>query len=360
MTLKIFGAPHLYVQGPGALSELQSILSQLGNRAFIVIDPGIADMIRPKLEAGFSRSFVDAMVAHFGGECTAAEISRLTVKCRDFAPDLIVGVGGGKAIDTAKAVCLEFQRPLVIVPTISSNDAPTSRIAVIYTEDHVLSEVRRLPTNPYAVIVDTAILIEAPKRFFVAGIGDAISKKFEAAQCYSAGGDNFYSAKPPFIATHLADLCYEVIRHYAQDAVRAVQARRIDEAFERTVEATILLSGLAFENGGLSIPHSLTRGFSAVPKLASSLHGEQVAFGLLVQLFMEDRPKEFLADIYGFYREIGLPTCFADLGFTGDPREVIPVIARRTVEQGPYIRNFAKRIDARLIEAALEQANSFQ
>jgi glycerol dehydrogenase len=228
---------------------------------------------------------------------------------------------------------------------------------VTYTQAHVLDEVRRMRTNPDVVLVDTEVLVRAPERFFVSGVGDALSKKFESAQCIATGKDNFYAARPLRLAQVIADTCYEIIRADAEQALAAVRAQATDEAFERTIEATILLSGLAFENGGLSIAHSLTRGFSVVPGVADALHGEQVAFGLLAQLVLERRPDAFMADLLDFYGRLGLPRSLTDLGLAGDPAEAARLIAADTWARAPYVGALEGGIDQARLEAAVLAAH---
>jgi len=99
----------------------------------------------------------------------------------------------------------------------------------------------------------------------------------------------------------------------------------------------------AFESGGLSIAHSLTRGFSALPSLSGALHGEQVAFGLLTQLCLEGRSPEFLADMTGFFRVFGLPTSLKDMGLSGDMEEGIRIIAQRSIAEAPYLKSSSAR-----------------
>lgn len=381
--LRIFGSPRRYLQGPGALAELANLIPATG-RIVVVADDQVQALLGEALNTALGVAAGRTVFARFGGECTAAEIGRLTALAGKADAAAIIGVGGGKAIDTAKGVARDLARPVLIVPTVASNDSPTSRLSIVYTEDHALAEVRLMSFNPDAVIVDTSIIVRAPARFFVSGIGDAISKRFEARACFETGGLNFYKGRPPFVALALADACYDQIRTWAPGALAALARGEADEAFERTVEASILLSGLAFENGGLSIAHSLTRGLSADPVLARALHGEQVAWGLLVQRLLEGAAAAELDDLFAFYGQVGLPRSLADLMARGQPAgsseplatmaqgrvgdaqrsgedgltgealaRLAQAIAEVTWDRAPYVRQLTSPVDAGRIEAAI-------
>lgn len=341
MTTRIFGGPHLYIQGENALGELPSETARYGERPLIVADPIVTDLFGNRLQELFGD--VTPVFADFGGECTAAEIDRIGYLAKAASADVVIGMGGGKAIDTAKGVRIALALPIIVVPTIASNDSPTSRLAVLYTPDHVLSEVRLMPTNPDVVLVDSTLIAAAPVRFFVAGIGDALSKYFEVRQCSESGGRNFYGGRPTRLVSSIAQTSFQIIREQGNLAVSDVSAKRVSPAVEDVIEACVLLSGLSFESGGLSIAHSLTRGFSAVPELGKTLHGEQVALGLLVQLAMESRGQEPLRELFEYYSDIGLPTSIEALGGNqSDWRR----IAQVTVETAPYIANFESAVEA--------------
>lgn len=357
MTIRAFGGPHRYVQGPGALNELATLVPLYGRRPFIVADVAVMGALREQLKTLLQPCADGLEFAEFSGECSAARIDAMMGKASEAKSDVIVAIGGGKAIDTAKGVRIQRGGGIIVVPTVASNDAPTSRLAIIYTDDHILKEVRLMPTNPDAVVVDTSIIARAPRRFFVAGIGDALSKKFEAEQCFNSGGMNFYKARPAALAVSIANQCYQVIRRDAVASLAAVDRKEPDAAFENIVEATILLSGLGFESGGLSIAHSLTRGFSAIPSLNGALHGEQVAFGLLTQLCLEQRSPEFLADMVAFFKTVGLPTSLKDLGFSSNTQDGIRTIAQRSIAEAPYLRQFVGTVTEQSLMAALDRAN---
>lgn len=350
--MRIFGAPCRYMQGPGALDALGAALAQHGARAAAVVDPFALEaygeaMARSARDAGV------AFAAHaFGGECTAGEIDRLTAAAD--APDVVLAVGGGKAIDTGKGVAQAHGRPLVVVPTIASNDAPTSTVIVVYDDTHRIAEVRRTRRNPDTVLVDTAVIAAAPARFLRAGIGDGLSKTFEAHQCAAAGGQNFFGGRATLAALTLAERCYHVLRDDAEAALAAVERKTPDAALERVVEAAVLLSGLGFENGGLSLAHALQRGLAADARLAHVLHGELVAYALLVQLALERRPTDEIADLRAFYRRIGLPVRLADLGAPDVGDDLRRTMGELTMA-APYIGNFQRALSAHDIAAAIAE-----
>jgi glycerol dehydrogenase len=352
--LAILGAPRRYVQGPGALDRVDEFAGELGQMPFVVADPVALDLLGSRLRAGLGDR---ARVASFAGHCSHAEIERLTLSCREAAGDVVIGFGGGKAIDTAKGVARNCRLPIVIVPTIASNDAPTSRLIVVYDEDDAIAEVLTLTFNPDVVLVDTAVISAAPVRFFIAGIGDAISKKFEVERAVAAGGLNFFKGRPCHATLTLADSCYGEIRAHGVSAVAAVGSGAVTEAVERVTEATILLSGLGFESGGLAAAHALTRGFTALSETKSALHGEMVAFGLLVQLVLEDRSAEFLAELLGFYRAIGLPCTLRALGLADADPAKLRAIATPSC-RAPYIGNMPGTIDEARLIAALRRADA--
>jgi glycerol dehydrogenase len=333
VTLRILGAPRRYIQGSGALAGLSGIAAALGRRPVLIGDPVALDREGSPLPG--------ATALRFGGEITKAEISRLTEQARSVGADAIVAMGGGKAIDTGKGVAKRLGLPVVVVPTVASNDAPTSRLIVVYDEHHAIVDVEMLDDNPDAVVVDTAVIARAPRRLLAAGIGDCMSKTFEARACAAAGGLNFFGGRTPIAALALADACYATIRRDGVAALEACDRGTPDEALENVVEAAVLLSGLGFESGGLSIAHSLTRGLTAHPLLAGALHGELVAYGTLVQIAHEEPAGAELADVAAFARSCRLPCRLADLGIAVPADTDYATIAAPTLA-APHMKHIAR------------------
>ena len=332
--MKVFASPGRYVQGPGALEGLGAAVAPYGNRPVVVMDSAA---LRPHvlIAAGeITYELVDALAAEVTGEA-----------------GVVIGVGGGKVLDTAKGIARILGRPVATVPTIASNDSPTSSMIAMYNQDHELISVDRLSANPVVVLVDTELIAAAPSVFLRSGIGDAISKRFEAAGCSAGTGVTPLGTRPLAIADAIGKQCYSVLRTYALQALIDCEQHRVTDAVERTVEAVVLLSGLAFENGGLSLAHSLTRGLMRVQGARDALHGFHVAWGTLVQLAAEGRPDEDILDLMGFLSSVGLPVCAADLGMSEPLDQPFAEIAHHTMT-APHLLNMPLPVDESLVIAA--------
>ncbi|MND20122.1 Glycerol dehydrogenase [compost metagenome] len=337
----VFGSPGRYVQGPGVLDEAGQYLAHCGRRAVVVIDSFVIGLVKERLDATCARADVQLHYITFDGEITAKGIAGLRQSAARFDFDVVLAVGGGKSIDAGKALAHTCGAALVSMPTVASNDAPTSKNFVVYDEHHQLSEVGHLLSSPRYVLVDTRLIAQAPRPFLLAGIADALTKKFEAEQCLKAGGVNMFGARPSIAGVTLARECYSVLRAHAEEGLALAGSGQVNEAFERLIEAVLLMSGLGFESGGLSIAHAMTRGLSKIPGARDQVHGWQVAYGLLVQLVLEDREAAFMAELLAFYRRIGLPCNLAELGVTGVDDATLLKVAEPTL-QAPHARNFVR------------------
>lgn len=350
--IRTFGGPHRYHQGPGVLDHLGEHLAPFGKRPLLVVDTFVQEMLGGRLDRSCNAAGLAPLTRAFEGEITYDAVDELVASLPNALPGVVVGIGGGKALDAAKAVSLKLALPVVTVPTIASNDSPTSAAIAMYDADHVMVAVDRLPDSPAAVLVDTALIAAAPAAFLRAGIGDAISKKFEADACLAGTGLTLFGTRPLLTGAAIADHCFTTLRCHAVTALADCEAGRVTEALEATVEAVILMSGLGFENGGLSLAHSLTRGLVKQRGARDAIHGAQVAWGTLVQLMFEGGHDALLPGLLEFYAEAGLPTRLSDLGMADPTTEEIADITRWTMT-APHLPNLARKADEAGIAAAI-------
>jgi glycerol dehydrogenase len=335
---RAFGGPNKYIQRAGEIEKLSGYLEALGKRPLILIDGALFDRLGA-LIGGSLGGGLEAHFERFGGECCTPEIERVTDIARRNGSDVLVGVGGGKTADTAKIVAIATGARIVIAPTIASTDAPCSAVAVRYTEHGVYEESLRLPRNPDAVIVDSALVAAAPARFLVAGIGDALSTWFEARSNIESRTDNYVAGGFPATAAGVAIArhCQEVLMRDAVKAKIAVEAGLLTTAVENIIEANTLLSGLGFENCGCSAAHGIHDGLTVLEEVHGFFHGEKVAFGTLCLLMLENRDQAEITAMIRFCRTVGLPTTLADLRIVDDVRAKVERVAEAACQPGNII-----------------------
>lgn len=355
LTTAIF--PGRYVQGAHALSVLGEESSRLGARPLVVEDAFVRNHLHEAVTAAL-RGAPDTLFERFAGECSQGEIDRLAERARSRECDVVVGVGGGKTLDASKAVAHVLGRPVIIVPTIASTDAPCSALSVIYTESGAFERYLILPRNPDVVLVDTAIIARAPVRFLVAGIGDALSTWFEADSCRLKRAANMTGRPGPMSAHALARLCYDTILEYGVPAKAAVEAQSVTPALEHVVEANTLLSGLGFESGGLGACHAIHNGLTALEPTHDYWHGEKVAIGVLAALFLTDRPAMMIDEVFTFCASVGLPTTLADIGLADVTDAELMSVAEGACAPGETIHNEPAEVSPEAVFWALRTADA--
>ena len=307
----VFIAPARYIQGADVIMEIGAHIAPLGKQVLAAGGIRGLQQTRKGREASFAAHGI-AQVEHvFGGETCDAEIDRMAAFAAENECDVLLACGGGKVIDTVKAAGEKLCLPVVIVPTIASNDSPCSALAIVYNEDGTFNRRQVTRHSPDLVLVDSAIIAAAPVHFLVAGMGDALATWFEADACYKSGAINLPGGTVSLSAITLARLCYDTLMEHGISAKSACEQNVVTPALDKVIEANTLLSGLGFESCGVAVAHALSEGFSAVPEMHAFSHGEMVAFGLLAQLVMENHPDTDA--VLDFCRAVGLPTTLADL-----------------------------------------------
>jgi glycerol dehydrogenase len=295
----------------------------------------------------------------FGGECSKREIERLRDVAERDGASVVVGIGGGKTMDTAKAVGHAVGAKWASVPTIVSTDTPTSALAVIYTDDGVFEEYMLLPRNPDLVLVDTQVAVNAPVRFFVAGMGDALATWVEARAAAEARKTSMAGGAPTMAALTLARLSWDTLFSFGLSAKQAAERHVVTPPVEKVVEANTLLSGLGFESGGLAAAHAVHNGLTALPPTHDYMHGDKVNFGTLTQLALEERPTAEINEFIEFCTRVGLPTTLAEIGLDGVDRDDLMKAADAATMPGETIHNMPFSVDAEILCDAMIAADAY-
>jgi len=358
--LTVFTSPSRYTQGKGATAALGHEMTTLGLEGPVLIIAGktVIGLLARTWQQSLDEAGLRHAVHRFGGECSLTEIERVKAAARELRARTIVGAGGGKVLDTARAAAADLGLPVVNCPTVASSDAPCSALSVIYTDEGIFQQYRFYRKNPDLVLVDTEVIAQAPPRLLVAGMGDALATWFEAKTCVEGYVKNMRGGGSTRSAAALAELCYKTLLEDGPAALQATRTKVVTPALERLVEANTLLSGLGFESSGLAAAHAIHNGLTVAPGTHPYFHGEKVAFGLLVQLVMEGSPRATVEQVVDFSTEVGLPLTLAEIGLPELPGDLLGQIARRATAPGETIHNEPFEVTPDMVADAILAADA--
>ena len=338
MSKRIIISPAKYVQGPGELGNLATYFKVLGQKkAFILVSPSNLRKNKALITGSFDAAGIAYEVVEFGRECSKTEIQRLQGILGD--ADVVIGIGGGKALDTAKAVAYYAKLPVIIAPTIASTDAPCSALAVLYTDGGEFDEYLLLPSNPNCVVLDTEIIAGTPARLLVAGMGDALATYFEARASNAAQKTVMAGGLASVSAMALAKLAYDMLLSDGLKAKLAADAGTRSAALENIIEVNTYLSGIGFESGGVAGAHSVHNGLTVLHETHDYYHGEKVSFGVVTQLVLENACMSEITKVISFCKAVGLPTTLAEIGVKEVTTEKLMAVARAACAPGETIHN---------------------
>lgn len=289
-----------YFQGYDILNDLTNLTLNIGKNPIFLGTKEDFD----RLSVDLISLYENSSIYYINGPCSYSNFSKIIGEIDNSSIDFVIGLGGGKSIDISKAIAFQMKIPLVIIPTIASTDGPCSSLVAVYDDSNCFLEYLTVG-NPNMVVVDSKIIFNAPKRFLLAGIGDAISTYFEA----SINPSETFSKT----ALGIAKLCYSTIEENYQNALESYNLNYPNTQYEDVIESILLMSCIGFENTRLHLAHFLANSFNSNPCTNSFLHGEKVALGTLIQLKIYNDSK--FEDLFKILKALNLPTKFSDIGF---------------------------------------------
>lgn len=353
--LRAMREPLKYVQGRDALLKFQEEMGYMGKRWLFVCSRSGYKACHDKIEQSFGDLDDYRRYEIFGGISSKSEITKMQDIVKEDKIDTVVAVGGGSAVDTAKATAYYSGKHIVIVPTVAATDAPCTGLSVIYNDDHSFDKYLFYPTNPDAVMVDTTVIANAPVKFLIAGMGDALGTYFEGRASIRTESASLEGTGITRAGQALARLCYDTLREYGKQAVEACKVHAVTPALENIVEANVYLSGVGADNVNCAAAHSFYNGVTSLG-IAHADHGCCVALGTLVQLILEGVPKEEFEEVQNFCMEVGLPVTLEEIGVT--TAEQVETIAKNACVPGETIHNLAGDVQPVELYDAILQADA--
>lgn len=349
-----FASVGRYIQGPGEIHKLQTYFEEYGKRGYVLIDEAVYDEIKKILEAEASET--ELVYDKFSGFVTEKLMADGVEKAAGSA--FVVGIGGGKTVDAAKGIACDLKVPVILVPTIASTDAPAANLTAIFNDSGMQTGIRFYKTCPDMVIVDSEIIAKAPARYFSAGIGDALATCYEAKASALNDNPNLVGSgmRSTLAGIAICEACEKTVWEKAIPALKAVEKNLVTPDLEDIIEANTLLSGLGFLNVGLGGAHATNTGFTQLPQTIEMLHGELVAFGIMVEFVVEQKPYEELQKLIAFLDELHLPITVKDLGVDELTDEMMDIVTTKACA-GFWTRS-PRVVDKKMIADAILMADA--
>ncbi|MBD2629827.1 iron-containing alcohol dehydrogenase family protein [Trichormus variabilis] len=351
--LSLTVSPGKVIRGAGVLSTVASEVARLGTRPFIVSGNHTLDISQESLQPIFQSQELHSVSVSYGVDCCEASLKALRKAAKEHKADIIVGVGGGKALDTAKLVAHQLKLPVVTIPTSAATCAAWTALSNVYSATGAFLYDVALSRCPDVLILDYDLIQTAPQRTLVAGIGDAIAKWYEASVSSGHLQETLIIA-----AVQQARVLRDIL--FQKSAV-ALQSSG-SEVWQEVVDATVLLAGVIGGLGGAQCrtvaAHAVHNGLTHIAG-HGSIHGEKVAYGILVQLRLEEmiQGNQLAASarqqLLKFYAEIGLPQKLADLGLGNITLGELQTAAETSLEPNSDIHRLPFNVALEQLMAAM-------
>ena len=299
--------------GSDAYKDIYNICSNYGKKAVIIsgkksLQASIESILNNIKDITITGMF------HYRDKSTFENVDLLKSKQAVMEADMIFAVGGGRSLDTAKVLAYTINKPIFTFPTLASNCSAVTSISVVYYSDGSFQKMFAEKRPPLHTFINTDIILNSPENYFKAGIGNAVSKQYEALFSTRNERLNYQN----FLGIEIIKNCSnDILKHYSE-AINDFQNKKITDVLNRIILHIIYTTGLtsvmAQDDYHVSLANGMHNGLTKVKRIRETmLHGELVSYGILLLLTMDEQ-YEARENIFKFNKSISLPTCLKDIG----------------------------------------------
>lgn len=346
--------PQRYISDAKAYDQLPNFISELGvTKVLFLHGTKSLAAAKPYLpDFGTNVAVEDVL---FNGECSYEEIDRVANIAAQKGTEMVIALGGGKVLDTAKSVTTGTHMYLVLMPTLASNCAPWSALSVHYKEngEHINHEIYKETAN--LMLLNPEVILNSPIDYFVAGIADTLAKFYESELIFEDLPEEQFTIALT-ISRQMANNCRDVLLRDSIQAVEDMKAGRMTHTWRNVAETIIVMAGTV---GGWGDSYARSTGAHSVhdaltlfPQTSHLLHGAKVGYGILVQLVIENH-YDHIKELLPLYRTLGVPTNFHELNLDGISDEDIEKIAYEATTKEKTMNLIPLPITAQTVKDAM-------
>ncbi|WP_244834389.1 iron-containing alcohol dehydrogenase family protein [Clostridium sp. BJN0001] len=340
-----------YSIGIEAYKDIPEVCSIYGKKAVIIGGKHALAAAAHKIREAIKGSDIQILGEFwYGGEASRENISMLNQKKEVQEADMIFACGGGKAMDTCKVLAQESNRPFFTFPTIASTCASCTSLGIIYNPDGSLREYSFQEKPARWIFINSQIIAEAPREYLWAGIGDTMAKYYECTT--SARGDELSHAAS--MGFQISSLCASPLVKYGVKALNDCDNNKSSSELIEVILGIIISTGFVSNLVGIDLntglAHACYNGFTICKSVEEHhhLHGEIVAYGVLILLTVDNNIKE-RDKIFKFSKQMKFPTKLGDINASID--DVDAVIDKALA--GIDVRKWPYKVNAEMIKDAI-------
>ncbi|MDO4490618.1 MAG: iron-containing alcohol dehydrogenase family protein [Lachnospiraceae bacterium] len=347
-----------YSIGSECYNKIPGVCKDYGKKILVIGgEKGIGSAI-DKIRAAIAKTELEIIGEEiYGKDCTYKAVERLRALPQYQEADMVFAIGGGKALDTCKCLCIDDDKPIFTFPTIASNCAATTSVSIMYNEDGTFLKPHFFIRPAMHAFIDTEVIAKSPAVYMWAGIGDTYAKYYEATISSIDENLEHYTA----LGVNVSQMCKEPILKYGKKAYEDQLNGRSSYELEQIVLAIVVTTGIASifltrdftpdYNSGLA--HGIFYALTRYPVIEEKhYHGEVVGFGILFALLCDQNEEEF-EKIYSFNKSIGLPVKLEDIEITEEQfRQILPELPTMS-----DVRHYPYAITVEMMEAAWKKLN---
>ncbi len=347
-----------YSIGHNVYEKVGIVCKDYGTSAVIIGGHTALEKAGEQLKAACKENGIEITgILWYGGESSYENVEQLASASEVQTAQLLFAVGGGKALDTVKALGETVNKAVFAFPTITSNCAGCTSVSIMYNEDGSFLKPFFITRPPLHTFLDVDILANAPVRYMWAGMGDTYAKYFEAAMSSRGEELSHYVG----LGVTISQMCLEPVLRYGEKALLDNEKGIASQDFENIVLAinvttamtSILVTKDKIIDYNTGLAHAINYGLTSFPEVEQNhLHGEIVSFGVLILLLIEEQMepsmKGSFEKMYSFSKAVGLPRALTDLGLTDDDREAViqKALAMPDIDHNPYEITYDMMSDA--------------
>lgn len=334
----IIKTPKIYISEADAIKSAGKQIKKFSENPLIIGSPKALDVTLSDLKKTLAEHDVSAEHTEiFSGFPSENNFHHYAELAREFHSDALIAAGGGRVLDTVKAVGDLLDIPVITIPTIAATCAAWAGLTVQYDDEGSYVCMRPLKKAPELVIADTKIILSAPERYLFAGVVDTFAKFYEIRP----GLAHEKNAVNLDIAFYASKKAYKKLEENVFKAIYDAANDRYGQAAKDVVDAIIYLAGFAgsfqTDTGYYSFAHPFYHISSRFPETRHKLHGEKVAYGIFVQLFLEKKAKEEIEDVINVFEKYNNVFTLNDIGLNRENREQLHTLAADIKDSFDYV-----------------------